>query len=135
MTTSVGYASSSHFGVHFGTGQRKQVGSIEIRWPSGIRPDAAECQDEPGAAGARTRRSSGTRRPATPGSADNRPGPAAPRRLDGQLIRAEELEMNAAVLIDRYRVLEQRDRFRSLSGLQQCLAQRGARRQQSRIAR
>ena len=37
MTTSVGYASSSHFGVHFGTGQRKEVDRIEIRWPSGIR--------------------------------------------------------------------------------------------------
>jgi hypothetical protein len=37
MTTSVGYASSSHFGVHFGTGTRKQVDRIDIRWPSGIR--------------------------------------------------------------------------------------------------
>jgi hypothetical protein len=37
MTTSVGYASSSHFGVHFGTGRLKQVDSIEIRWPSGTR--------------------------------------------------------------------------------------------------
>ena len=37
MTTSVGYASSSHFGVHFGTGQRKEVERIDIRWPSGIR--------------------------------------------------------------------------------------------------
>ena len=37
MTTSVGYASSSHFGVHFGTGQRKELDQIEIRWPSGIR--------------------------------------------------------------------------------------------------
>ena len=37
MTTSVGYASSSHFGVHFGTGQRKEVERIEIRWPSGVR--------------------------------------------------------------------------------------------------
>jgi hypothetical protein len=36
MTTSVGYASSSHFGVHFGTGQQKEVERIEIRWPSGI---------------------------------------------------------------------------------------------------
>jgi hypothetical protein len=36
MTTSVGYASSSHFGVHFGTGQRKAVERVEIRWPSGI---------------------------------------------------------------------------------------------------
>ena len=34
---SVGYASSSHFGVHFGAGQRKEVERIEIRWPSGIR--------------------------------------------------------------------------------------------------
>jgi hypothetical protein len=37
MTTSVGYASSSHFGIHFGTSQRKEVERIEIRWPSGIR--------------------------------------------------------------------------------------------------
>jgi hypothetical protein len=37
MTTAVGYASSSHFGVHFGTGTIKQVDKIEIRWPSGIR--------------------------------------------------------------------------------------------------
>jgi enediyne biosynthesis protein E4 len=37
MTSAVGYASSSHFGVHFGTGQLKEVPSIEIRWPSGTR--------------------------------------------------------------------------------------------------
>jgi enediyne biosynthesis protein E4 len=36
MTTSVGYASSSHFGVHFGMGQRKVLDLIEVRWPSGI---------------------------------------------------------------------------------------------------
>jgi hypothetical protein len=36
-TTSVGYASSSDFGVHFGTGQSKELKEIEIRWPSGIR--------------------------------------------------------------------------------------------------
>jgi len=35
MTTAVGYASSSHSGVHFGTGKLKQVDQIEIRWPSG----------------------------------------------------------------------------------------------------
>lgn len=35
MTTAVGYASSSHFGVHFGTGSLKQVDRIDIRWPSG----------------------------------------------------------------------------------------------------
>jgi enediyne biosynthesis protein E4 len=36
MTTSVGYASSSHFGVHFGLGQRTVLDQIEVRWPSGI---------------------------------------------------------------------------------------------------
>ena len=35
--SSVGYASSSLFGVHFGTGQRKEIERIDIRWPSGIR--------------------------------------------------------------------------------------------------
>jgi hypothetical protein len=35
MTTSVGYASSSNCGVHFGTGRQKQVPRVEIRWPSG----------------------------------------------------------------------------------------------------
>jgi enediyne biosynthesis protein E4 len=37
MTTSVGYASSSNFGVHFGLAKLKQVPRVEIRWPSGIR--------------------------------------------------------------------------------------------------
>jgi hypothetical protein len=37
MSTAVGYASSSHFGVHFGTGQKKELERIDIRWPSGIR--------------------------------------------------------------------------------------------------
>ena len=37
MTTAVGYASSSDFGVHFGTGQRKVVEELEIRWPSRVR--------------------------------------------------------------------------------------------------
>jgi hypothetical protein len=36
MTTSVGYASSSHFGVHFGLGKAQRAERIEIRWPSGI---------------------------------------------------------------------------------------------------
>jgi hypothetical protein len=36
MTTSVGYASSSHGPVHFGLGQEKKAELIEIRWPSGI---------------------------------------------------------------------------------------------------
>jgi len=36
MTTSVGYASSSNFGVHFGLAKLKQAPRIEIRWPSGI---------------------------------------------------------------------------------------------------
>ena len=37
MTTSVGYASSSHFGLHFGAGQRKELDQVDVRWPSGIR--------------------------------------------------------------------------------------------------
>ena len=37
MTTAVGYASSSDFGVHFGLGLLKKVDEIEIKWPSGIR--------------------------------------------------------------------------------------------------
>jgi hypothetical protein len=37
MTSSVGYASSSHSGVHFGLSRAKQVDRIEIRWPSGIQ--------------------------------------------------------------------------------------------------
>ena len=36
MTANVGYASSSHSGVHFGLGKARQVGRIEIRWPSGM---------------------------------------------------------------------------------------------------
>jgi hypothetical protein len=47
MTTSVGYVSSSHFGVHFGTGKAKQVERIEIHWPSGtqqILTDVTTCQ-------------------------------------------------------------------------------------------
>ncbi|HSB17787.1 MAG TPA: CRTAC1 family protein [Bryobacteraceae bacterium] len=36
MTSAVGYVSSSHFGVHFGTGQMKRIDEIEIIWPSGV---------------------------------------------------------------------------------------------------
>lgn len=35
MTSAVGYASSSHFGVHFGLGTATVVLKVEIRWPSG----------------------------------------------------------------------------------------------------
>lgn len=35
MTTAVSYASSSHFGVHFGMGQITRIDTIEIRWPGG----------------------------------------------------------------------------------------------------
>ncbi|RPI27990.1 MAG: CRTAC1 family protein [Acidobacteria bacterium] len=37
MTTAVGYASSSHSGVHFGLGDTRKIEKIEILWPSGIR--------------------------------------------------------------------------------------------------
>jgi hypothetical protein len=36
MTTSVGYASSSHGPVHFGLGTDTRAELVEIRWPSGI---------------------------------------------------------------------------------------------------
>jgi len=36
MTTAVGYASSSHSGVHFGSGKTEKIDMIEIKWPSGI---------------------------------------------------------------------------------------------------
>jgi hypothetical protein len=37
MTTTVGYASSADWGVHFGLGGAAVVNKIEIIWPSGIR--------------------------------------------------------------------------------------------------
>jgi hypothetical protein len=36
MTSACGYASSSHFGVHFGLGKIATIPNIEIKWPSGI---------------------------------------------------------------------------------------------------
>ena len=36
MTSACGYASSSHFGVHFGLGKIETIPNIEIKWPSGI---------------------------------------------------------------------------------------------------
>jgi hypothetical protein len=36
MTTSVGYASSSYTGVHFGLGKQTKLNRVEVRWPSGI---------------------------------------------------------------------------------------------------
>lgn len=36
MTSAVGYASSSHFGTHFGLGKKRRASKIEIHWPSGI---------------------------------------------------------------------------------------------------
>jgi enediyne biosynthesis protein E4 len=36
MTTSVGYASSSHGPVHFGLGANRKAELVEIHWPSGI---------------------------------------------------------------------------------------------------
>lgn len=35
MTTAVGYASSSHGPVHFGTGSARTLDTVEVRWPSG----------------------------------------------------------------------------------------------------
>ncbi len=36
MTTAVGYASSSHDGVHFGLGTAQSAVDVEVRWPGGI---------------------------------------------------------------------------------------------------
>ena len=36
MTSAVGYASSSHQGVHFGLRERKVIPEIEITWPGGV---------------------------------------------------------------------------------------------------
>jgi hypothetical protein len=37
MTTAVGYASSSHAGLHFGLGTATEVDRLEVQWPSGAR--------------------------------------------------------------------------------------------------
>ena len=37
MTSAVGYASSSHAGVHFGLGTATEVERLEVQWPSGTR--------------------------------------------------------------------------------------------------
>jgi hypothetical protein len=35
MTTAIGYASSTHAPVHFGTGSARTIDRVEVRWPSG----------------------------------------------------------------------------------------------------
>jgi hypothetical protein len=42
MTTSIGYASSSDYGVHFGLGQATAVPRVEITWPSGVKQVLAD---------------------------------------------------------------------------------------------
>ncbi len=37
MTTAVGYASSSHAGMHFGLGDAAEIDRVEVQWPSGAR--------------------------------------------------------------------------------------------------
>jgi enediyne biosynthesis protein E4 len=37
MTTALGYASSSHTGLHFGLGAGADPVRVEIQWPSGTR--------------------------------------------------------------------------------------------------
>jgi len=37
MTTSMGYASSSHAGLHFGLGSSSEPVRIEVEWPSGVK--------------------------------------------------------------------------------------------------
>jgi hypothetical protein len=37
MTTSIGYASSSHAGMHFGLGQTSAPVRVQVDWPSGTK--------------------------------------------------------------------------------------------------
>jgi hypothetical protein len=37
MTTSIGYASSSHAGLHFGLGTAADPVTVEVQWPSGTK--------------------------------------------------------------------------------------------------
>src|SRR4029453_14194279 len=37
MTTAVGYASSSDYGVHFGFGNARSIDRVEVSWPSGVK--------------------------------------------------------------------------------------------------
>jgi len=37
MTTSMGYASSSHAGLHFGLGKSSDPVQVEVQWPSGMK--------------------------------------------------------------------------------------------------
>ena len=37
MTTAIGYASSSHAGLHFGLGTAADPVTVEVQWPSGIK--------------------------------------------------------------------------------------------------
>ena len=37
MTTAMGYASSSHAGLHFGLGKSSDAVRVEVEWPSGTK--------------------------------------------------------------------------------------------------
>jgi hypothetical protein len=54
MSSSVSYASSSHYGIHFGLGKQSTDAEVEILWPSGhrqavkgLKPDAVHQIQEP----------------------------------------------------------------------------------------
>jgi hypothetical protein len=68
MTTSVGFASSSHGPVHFGLGVDGKAESIEIHWPSGVVQTLANVAAD---------RVLNVQEPARPGHV--RPSPAARR--------------------------------------------------------
>ncbi len=42
MTTAIGYASSSHAGVHFGLGPTSDPVRVEVEWPSGVKQSVVE---------------------------------------------------------------------------------------------
>jgi hypothetical protein len=37
MTSAIGYASSSHAGIHFGLGPADAAVTVKVEWPSGTR--------------------------------------------------------------------------------------------------
>jgi hypothetical protein len=46
MTTTVGYASSADWGLHFGLGQTSRIAKIEITWPSGTKQILTDVQPD-----------------------------------------------------------------------------------------
>ena len=46
MTTAMGYASSSHAGLHFGLGEQAGPVAVDVQWPSGIKQTIANVEPD-----------------------------------------------------------------------------------------